>query len=199
MSSWRMAGSSSRVVVGWAGSFFPAFLSFVGFFFFGVSCLSARDAPIVAERDANSFIHVRLPTSHDTISSASYSSSSIINHQLIVPPSVSLASSLFLHNMAIYLGQLVRLHPFSVSDALAPYALSVSSCRFSFLSRFLLLRAAVLVHIIGGIGVGVFVCFFTYVRWHWSPVPTPPAPLCFLFLLRSRVFVARIATCNFKS
>jgi hypothetical protein len=128
MRSWRMAGSSSRLVVGWVRSFFPAFLSFVGFFFFGVRRRSARDAPMAPARDANSFIHVWLPTSRGTISSACYSSSSIINHQLTVPPSISLASSLFLHNMAIYLGQLVRLPP---SWCPMPLLLILSSSRLA--------------------------------------------------------------------
>ena len=97
----------------------------------------------------------------------------------------SLAGSIFLQKIAIYFVQFVRL---GHSQCPMP-PLSCSSCRFFFLSGLLLLIAAILVYIMS--------CSFMFYRI--GPPSLPRPPLCFLFLLQSRVFIARIASCNFQS
>ena len=96
---------------------------------------------------------------------------SLICYQSTVVRYVSLAGSLFLHNLAIYFGQFVRLHPFSMSNARA--ILLILQVLISFVVL-IIYGGRTCLHLSKGL-VFIFYLLLYGVLPYWPSVPTPPS------------------------
>ena len=193
ISSWRLAGSSSRFVVGSAGHAPPPSFPFFFFFFFLPSLCSRYprrwlDGLRIASSCLRSPGHLPSP---DIISLFL----SLICYQLTVVRCVSLAGSLFLHNLAIYFGQFVRLYPFSMSNARA--ILRILQVLISFVVLIVYYRGRTYLYC-KRVGIRILLAFL----WCSTVLAVSPTPPAWLFaywgFFAILSFIARIATWVFK-